>query len=292
MIRQFELINELGQSFGLNDVRRGFLQNPTGLGYSMEYSFAKMGISWQEQYMRDTQATISGEVVFATTSPYEAQQSFLKFVRESKSVSLKRTTPAGAYYKDVAITSYAITEITEGNVLSCPINMIAKSLWYIKTSTKVDIISTASSSTRYSYMFPSSFNDYANGYLSVDNDGSVGAAFTVEMYGALANPVITIEVNGTEVSRVEINSSISSGQRIIYSSKDGNLYCYKGTDSQIEGFKRNGVIDGLTNLVSGMSLSNENFFKIPTGESKLHVTADSALTNSIFVEIFKSYRAV
>jgi len=292
MIRQFELINEYGQNFGLNDVRKGALLNPQGFGYAMEYSYVKIGAYWKEQYIKDSQGTIEGNIIFGSASPYEAQSQFLEFLRVSKSLALKRTTPAGVHYKDVQVVSYDLSEITEGNVLSCPIKMVSKSLWYVSSSQRASIISSADDEARYSYRFPSRFNDYADGYLDINNTGSVPASFEVEFYGTIVNPVITLEVAGEANKVVSITVSAAQGERVIYSSRDGNLYCFKGTDAQIAEFRRSGSTTGMTNLALGFSLSNENFYKLPVGASKLHITADSTLENPIIVNIYKYFRAV
>lgn len=291
-MRKFELINELGQSFGLNDIRTGFMQNPTGLGYSMEYAFVKMGTSWKQQYMRDTQSTITGEIVFGTESPYEAQTSFLEFIRSSKNIMLKRTTEAGTHYKDVEITRYDISEIGNGNVLNCPIEMIATSLWYANKSEKAIVIQSEDAITRYSYRFPSRFNDQSTGYYEVNNNGSVSSGFMLEFYGAIDNPVVVLKVNDTELSKLEIDTSITSAQRILFSSIDGKLFCYKGSIADIENFKITEDATNLTNLALDFSLDNENFFKLPIGTSRLEFEADSSLVNPIVITTYKYYRAV
>ena len=43
MTRQFTLINEYGQSYPLNNVRTGFLMNPTGLGYAISRNYTLFG---------------------------------------------------------------------------------------------------------------------------------------------------------------------------------------------------------------------------------------------------------
>jgi len=291
-MREFGLVNELGQSFGLNNVKTGFMQNPTGMGYTMEYGYAKVGARWKELYMRDVQATMGGEVVFATTSPYEAQVQFLQFVRSSKKISFWKKTPAGTYYRDVAIVGYDITEITTGNVLSCPITMIATSLWYTSSAERAAIIASSDNEFRFPVTWPARLNDYSDGYLNIDNNGSCEADIEVEFYGSIDNPSMSIEVNDVEIASVDITASVASGHRIIYSSKDGNLYCFSGTDAAITEFKRNGTTTNLTNLVLGFSLENENFLKLPVGNSKLHITADSTIENPIMISIYKYFRAV
>lgn len=291
-MREFGLRNELGQSFALNNVNTGFMQNPTGLGYTMEYAYAKMGPYWKEMYKRDTQANITGEIVFGTSSPYEAQVSFLQFVRSSKAVTLWKKTEAGTYYKDVEIVGYDITEIGSGNLLTCPITMIAKSLWYVSSAERAAIISSADDEFRFPVTWPARFNDYSDGYLNVNNDGSCESSFEVEFYGSIDNPTIALEVNGIEMAKVEITGSATSSQRIFYSSIDGELCCFLGTAAAITEYRQTGKTTGLTNLVTAFDITNENFFKIPVGNSKLHITADSTIENPIMVNIYKYYRAV
>lgn len=291
MIRRFSLINEIGQEFDLNSVKEGFMYAPDGLGYDLEYAYKKTGTRWNRLYLRDTQAEITAEIVYGTNRPYEAQVGFLAFVRGSKNLTLKKQTDAGAYYKDVDLVSYGISEIGDDDRLHCPVTMIGRTLWYSKTAEIVNIASGASG-LRYPYTFPSSFNDYSDGILQVNNSGSVPAAFTIEFYGALTNPVFAVEVGGEEIASVAIETSILSGERIIYSSRDGRIYCFKGTAQQVEAFKRSGVPAGLTNLALDFDVSNDNFIKLPVGGSRLHVTADTPLLSPIFVETFKEYRAV
>lgn len=291
MIRRFSLINEIGQEFDLNSVKDGFMYAPSGLGYELEYAYQKTGTRWNKLYMKDTQAQITGEIVYSTAHPYEAQVGFLEFIRGSKKLTLKKQTDAGTFYKDVDLVSYEISEIGDDDRLHCPVVMIGTSLWYSKTAEVVNITSQASG-LRYPYRFPSSFNDYTDGILQVNNYGSVPAAFTIEFYGAVTNPAVAVEVNGEEIAKVEIDASILTGEKIIYSSRDGRIYCYKGTAQQVEAFKRSGITDGLTNLALGFDLGNDNFIKLPVGGSRLHVTADTALFSPIFVEVFKEYRAV
>lgn len=290
-MRTFRLINEKGQAYALNDVQSGFLYEPSGMGYALEYSYTKIGALWKENYVRNKQGTISATMLFAGSTPYNAEKEFLAFVRQSKDLKLERTTTAGVIFKDVLIVSYEISEITEGNLLLCPLQMLARSLWYTNTSEKATIIGSLDDEVRYSYSWPSRFNDYSNGYLTFNNDGSEEAAFTLDFHGGISNPSVELDVNGVVKYTLDIPETVSIGSRIIWSSVDGNLYCYKGTDEAVENFKATGDTTGLTNIVDQFDIANTNFFKFPVGTSRLHITADSALTNPILVSIYKYYRA-
>lgn len=296
-VRTFSISNEYGETYGLNDIRKGFMQEPSGLGYTMEYSFQKLGSHWIPDYVKDAQKMILGTIVYGTDKPYNAQAQLMEFIRKSKRLVLSRTTSAGTKQIDVIITSYEQTEIKEGNVLECPITMMATSLWYTAINQRAAISPISEDEVRYPIRLPSRFNDHADGSLAIENDGSVEAEFSIEFYGQLANPNISLLQNGVETARIEIEESIDDDERILYSvrggidiSGGGRTFCYSGSAEDIARFKNTGDTTGLTNLALNFSIENNNFFKLPIGSSQLFITAESVIANPIIVNIYKYYR--
>lgn len=288
---KFSLINNLGQEYQLNDVNGGALLEVTGVGGRVENTYSMLNNTWVRMSSKSSQPTISGYVAFHNVSVYEKEAEFSAFMRIPSSIKLKMQTPVTTKYLDVDIVSYEMSAIGL-NTLYCPIQMMGTSLWYTPETEKANIIVVSGNEFRFPVTWPARLNDYSDGYITINNNGSVEASFEVEFYGACDNPEITLEVEDVEVSKVEITASIVSGEKIFYSSKDGALCCFKGSSEAISEYKRTGSTSGLTNLALGFSLSNENFFKIPVGASKLHITADSTLTNPIMVSIYKFYRSV
>jgi len=291
MIMEFSLINGLGQEYPVQNVETGMLTNVGGLGGSVNNTYAQINNSWVRMSSKSAQTSISGEVAFHSANVYQKESEFTAFMRSSDDIRFKVKTPATTKYIDVDIVSYELKAIGNSTLL-CPIQMTARSLWYSSSAEKAAIVTSSGNEFRFPVNWPAGFNDYSDGYLTVNNDGSCEAAFDVEFYGAIDNPEIVLEVNGVEVSKVEITSSIVSGQRIFYSAKDGSLCCFSGSAAAITNYKQTGDTTGLTNLVTGFSLANENFFKLPVGSSKLHITADSTIQQPIMVSVYKYYRAV
>lgn len=291
MIVEFSLINGLGQEYRMLNVETGMMTNIAGLGGSVKNSYSQINNSWVRMSTKSQQINVQGEIAFNATNVYAAESEFTAFIRVASNLRLKVKTPIATKYLDVDVASYELKAVGPHTLL-CPIKLDGRSLWYTGSAEKAAIIASSDNEFRFPVNWPSRFNDYSDGYLTVNNDGSCEAAFDVEFYGAIDNPEVALEVNGVETAKVEITSSIVSGQRIFFSTKDGSLCCFSGSAAAITAYKQTGDTTGLTNLVTGFSLTNENFFKLPVGNSKLHITADSTIQQPIMVSVYKYYRAV
>lgn len=282
MIRSFSLRNEYGRSYRLDVPNRSFLYEPQGLGYEMEASYMKIGFNWVRNYFKDAQAEISGSIVFTTDKPYLAASEFLQFIRSSSRLILVYTTDAGEYWRNVDLVAYEKTEIGEAGVLECPVTLRALGLWYMNADTRFSISTGAANDTlKYSYKWPSRFQQTVGGSLVITNAGSVPAPFTVTFNGPIVNPKLILQVDGEEVSRVEITGEADAGEAIKYSSIDGDLYCYQEDAQGVQ-----------TNLVPDFNINYDNFFRFPVGESVLRVEADAQITQPIVVTMQKLFRAV
>lgn len=282
MIRHFKLRNEYSREYDLNLPQTAFLYEPQGLGYEMEYSFMRLGYSWVRNFMKDKQAEISGSVVFTSDSPYRAAADFLAFIRGSSKLTLVYTTDAGEFLRDVDLVKYDKTEITEGSVLQCPITLVTRGLWYSNAVTRFSVsVDSQGDVLRYPYRFPSRFQSVVGGSVAISNDGSVEAPFTAVFYGPIVNPSMVLIVDGEETARIDITGEADAGETIKYSSVDGDLYIYAddGNGNQ-------------TNLVGGLNINNDNFFKIPIGESELKFEAETPITQPIIISMQKLFRAV
>ena len=282
-MRKFSLLNEYNQEFALNDVRTGFFDSPAGLGWSASYSYTRFGTAFISNEITEIQSKITGNLVFATATPYNAKQQFIHFVRGAKKLVLKWTTTAGTYLKDVDLVQFDVSEIGEGSVLECPVVLMGKSLWYSPTvlTLVVGAATLGEVETIWPIEFPAVWRALSSGSVVAHNDGSNPAAIQIVFNGPIANPVVKVIQDGIEVSKVEINSTINAGEYIYYSSRDTDLYCYSVS-----------TLGVVTNLTPGLSILNENFVKLPVGESTIAFSADSAITATIQTKVFREYKAV
>lgn len=279
MITQFSLINEYGQSYTLNSLDTGYFMSPKGMGYEMSYGYLRIGSSWVRNYLYDKQLKMEGEITFATSDPYSEQTKLLKFIRTSAKLSLKRTTSAGTYYKDVDLVEYDISMI-EDRALKCPVTLMPRTLWYATASATYSVSTGGGDGMKYPYRFPVKFKGTAAGELNITNDGSVSAPFTVSFTGPIVNPVLVLMQDGTEIARCAITGEAAEGESIEFSTVDGELYCYQKTAA------------GNVSLTSDFDIENDNFFKIPVGAYTIKITADAEITKTVTFNVRRLYKAV
>ena len=74
---------------------------------------------------------------------------------------------------------------------------------------------------------------------------------------------------------------LQTGEKILYSSVDGNLYCYRVDEEGAE-----------ENFSDSLDINNTNFFKLPVGDSQIEFTSDTGASNRTVMTIYRFYRAV
>lgn len=280
MIRKFYLRDEYGRVYDLNHIETGFLYEPDGLGYEMNASYSKAGSSFVRNYIEDKQSEISATMIFGSAKPYLAQNKFTQWINAASKLTLIYQTDTGVYSRDVDIVSLGKGEIDESRTLQCAIKMKCKSLFY---SDSVDRYSVqrVDGECRWNFTWPVRFQDYQNRQMLIENDGHVQAPFTLEVHGYLENPKIYVTKDGAEVARAEFPITIELGEKLLYSSIDGDIYAYK---EDANGEK--------TSLVNLLDIENANFFKLPVGSSEFTLTGDSEVTAKTTMTVYKYYRVV
>jgi len=103
----------------------------------------------------------------------------------------------------------------------------------------------------------------------------------VEMHGYIANPVIELHQSGKLVYSVSFTTTVEAGQKLIYSSRDGDNYVViEDTDgTQI-------------NAVNVLNLESDNFFKVPKGQSILRVSSDTGINGKVVFRILTAFKGV
>lgn len=280
MIRQFYLENEYGLRRGLNSPASGLLTKPSGLGYSMDISYSAIGHSFIQNFLKEKQQSIQGTLIFGTGLPYKAYSKFIAYVNGAENLKLIYKTDAGEYYRDVDLVEVGKSEKTEAKVLECPVKFNCKSLFY---SNQIDrfVVNRSQGELRWDFTWPARFNDYGFRRAMIQNTGHVPAGFELEIFGYCENPSVIVTQNRKELSRVQFPTILQVGEKISYSSVDGNLYCYRVDEKGVE-----------TNFSDSLDINNANFFKLPVGDSQIEFTSDTGVSNRTVMTIYRFYRAV
>lgn len=280
MIRKFFLENQYGVRWSLNGPDTGLLVDPDGLGYNMDASYAAVGHSFICNYMKEKQQEVSGTIVFGTQKPYIACNQFLQFVNAAENLKMVYKTDVGEYYRNVDLIKFGKSELTEAKVLECKVGFKCKGLFYANRLDRF-VVSRSEGELRWDFTWPARFNDYCSRKIIVQNTGHVPAGFELELYGYCENPVVIVKQDGKELSRVVFPTILQAGEKILYSSADGNLYCYRVDE---EGNQEN--------FSDSLDINNTNFFKLPVGDSQVEFSSDTGALYQTIMNIYRFYRAV
>lgn len=280
MIRQFYLKNEYGERWSLNSAETGLLIDPEGLGYSLDASYMRVGSNFVRSYINEKQQPIKGTLVFGTNAPYLACNAFIGFCNRAKTIELIYHTDVGEYMRQVDLVTFGKTEIGRNGVLECEVSFSVKSLWYSNYANRYEV-RRVDGELRWDYRWPARFNDYESRKITVNNDGHVSAPFKLEIDGYCENPLVVLVADQKELYRVQFQTILQPGEKILYSSVDGDLYCLKVDENGNE-----------ENFADNLDINNTNFFKIPVGVCLIRITDDTNATNRISLTSYNYYRAV
>lgn len=283
-MRKFYLENEYVQRYALHQPGKVFFGNVSGLGASSNARYIPVGDVFLRDYMKPAQQPVVGTFYFLRgQNQYESLQELVDFVYSAKNLKLIYVPDTGKnieYARDIDITSIAKGEIDVDKVLRVPVEFKCKSLYY-NTRQTTFVVETSEEERVYNYQYPTRYNDHVRKTMDFNNNGHVEAPIEAEIYGFSRNPKIEIVQNGVIIKRVEFPVQVNAGEKLLYSSKDDDLYAY------IEDSNGN-----QTNVFGLLDLKNDNFFKLPIGQCEIRVSSSVGVINKIVMRTYKTYKVV
>lgn len=283
-IRNFYLENEKGNKIDFQSFDGEiFLYKVSGLGYEENISYEQVGDTFVPTNKQLVQKPIEGTLEFDENS-YDEYHKFVNFVNRSKNLKLiyvPKLSNRIEFYRDIDFVKIDKTEEDDFGILSCPISMIPKTLWYKKEDVKIKLTSTPNE-VRWDFKWDSIFIDYDNKNITYENKGHTKSAIQVVMNGYIKNPTITVYQDEEKIYELKIEIEIQEYEKYLFSSKDGELYIKKqNTDGTYENLFKNPYID----------IKNINIFKLPLGVSKLQIHADNDISDAR-ISILEFYKSV
>lgn len=276
-MNEFYLIDENNTRFSLkNFSEKAFIPSVSGLGYKHNLNYVKVGNFYKTDFKEIAQGSLSGTTVF---SSYENYQSFINFVENASSLRLIYKPIDTEYFRDVDFEGIT-NVIAKGSTTEAEISLFCKSLYYTATDTRF-AVETIEGSSQYDLRFDYTFNDFASTDIFFTNSGHAEAQLIAEIYGYIENPKIELYQNDVLLYTVAFNTTLLSGEKIIYSARDGQNYIKKEDASGAQ-----------TNAIAMLDLANDNFFRIPKGTSKIVVSSDSGIYSKVTFRILTSYKGV
>lgn len=282
MATRFYLENEKQNRIDLMS-KKHFFNSPTGLGFDKDIRYAKTGNAFIVDYKDDKQSIIKGNIIFIE-NPYDNYKKVVDFIEQAEHLKLVyvpnyEEKTKKEYFRDIEVSSLTKGEIVKG-ALTSSASFNCKSLFYTAEQRKF-IIEYVEDEPRFDVAnWGITFNDYDDREIIIDNKGHVEAAIKIEMNGYLINPKIELRQNNKLIGNLEINDTIEVGEKLFYSTQEGNLYLYKL------------VGNARTNLIDTLDLHNNNFFKLPKGISTIRLTAENGVETKTTLDVLIEYKAV
>ncbi len=284
-IRNFYFENEIGKRIDCQKINGGlFLYSVTGLGYEENIEYERVGNTFVLNHKETVQNIITGELEFYDMT-YDEYQNFSNFILKSKDIKLiyiPKTRDRIEYYRDIDICKIEKSEEDEYSILTCPIEIKCKSLWYKKTTAIYDM-KAQTNEIRWDFKWDSKFVDYDTRKLKYINHGHIEAPILVEINGHVINPKISLYIEGELYQEVPFLIEIAENEKILYGTKENEFYINKQN------------IDGtLTNLFSldYLDFYNDNVIRIPQNRScEIRLTAQNGISKAK-VEILTYYKIV
>lgn len=256
--------------------------NVTGLGTSNDSKYTRVGYQFVNDYLSMVQNELKFGVVFIPPRAFDKLQAMSVFLNRATDLYLvyvPTISKPQEYRRDIDVVSFTQDTTVKG-LLNYNMTIKCKSLFYTNEENSF-FVERGTGEMRYNYSFPARFNDNAIRDVVIDNDGHVDAPFTVELLGYTEKPRIIVFVDGVEKYNLSFDTIVNVGEKIIYSSRDGNL--------ELSHIKADGTI---TNIIDIMDFETETFFKLPLGKVKIQFTSDTGTIGKIRFNVYKYYKVV
>lgn len=282
-VREFKIINELGQEYSLMNIKNYCLfTDPSGLGISYDSNYEQIGNVFVENEKKIEQKQIIGTANF---SCYDNYKKMVDFLIKAKSLKFSYKIPfkdsIKEYFRDISFRSIEKSEKQTSGVLSETLTLDALSLWYEENETIYDMKSQ-NNEMRYDYRWDSRYTTYNRRSVTYNNEGHVEAPFRLEISGYVENPSIQIFVNKEKVSEITIPITIGNYEKFLYCSKANETYIRKqNADGTLENLFKKQYVD----------IKNDNIFRLPLGVSEIKIVADNEIANAKLI-VYPQYKAV
>jgi len=284
-IRNFYFENETGKRIDCQKIDGGlFLYNVAGLGYEENIEYEQIGNTFIPNDRKMVQNQITGDLEFDNMT-YDEYCNFVNFILKSENLKLiyvPKTTNRFEYYRDIDLCKIDKLEEDDFNILTSPITIKCKSLWYRENKTIYDM-REQQEEIRWDFEWDSKFTAYDIRSLEYINQGHVEAPILIEIAGPVINPEIQLYVEGELYQSVPFNIEIEEYEKLLYGTKENEFYIKKqNTD---------GTLKSLFNL-DVIQFENDNVIRIPQNKScELRLKADNEILNAQ-VTILTYYKAV
>lgn len=269
-VRQFKLINSLGEEFDLMR-KDAFLYMPSGLGMAMNYTSEAVGYDFIETSVEMAQKIIAASMNF---EGYQQYQEFVRFCAKSP-LKLAYMPLKKWYYIDCQLSRIDKSELEQGSQRLIPaVDFLCFSTWYESvTVTKTQI--NPQTGKRYNYQYPYIYAETAVGNADINITGDLPSYCRLNIMGPVENPSWVLLQSGKVLLRGRVLASIPDGHKLVVDSAPAQLEIAEYTTNN----------EFVQNLYQASDFSTARFITLPVGKSVLTFSHDGISVIDALLEV-------
>lgn len=294
-VRQFGLKNAKStgsEMYDLMDIRHYF-NEPNGLGWGIDATVKRLGQTFVATEENTKQPGPKGEMWFAT---YELYEEFLRFCQVGGLVLCYKPSEQIPWrYLDCSIVIEKSEIDHEHGYLNCGVTFTGQSRWYEDPIISHGEAEEPAETKRYyqiggeeipyayQYAYHEDISDpyhYVYGISDVSLRISgvvVPSYFELTIFGPCLNPTYMLFSNGKEIHRGQINTGITSNQKLVINTHPKKM--------EISKYTKSGKY--VENAYGQSNFETERIFTVPSGDSYMTVISDSYDQPTITIEVMK-----
>lgn len=277
-MRKFKLVNGEGTSYNLCE-RKSFFHSVSGLGYTDNTQFEKIGTDFHPLENRFSQGNIEGAIFFSGTGAYQEYRAFAKFVRSNPLTLVYQMDET--YRVPVRLVSIEKSELLMGGCgLNCEVSFVTTGLYYRTVSKYADTLAIGGKVYPYDYSYV--YADVSPNTVLINSDSYEDSPCKITICGPCIKPVWKHYVNNILYETGAYSGSIAADHKLVI---DSTSVPYSIREL---GAGNNLVAD----RYQVCDFATERFFSLQYGSNRISVSHDGINQLNIIVEGKISYETI
>lgn len=265
-MRRFNLTTGNGNVVDLT-TETVFFHDVSGIGYSSEGTYRRVGRKYSLLDSKISQGTVSGSIAFLGEKPYDQYFSFVEAATSSGLVLGYTTNETDWYYRDVIVSSIEKSEINELGYLDVSVEFLASTPWYKKVTLCTENATlTGNKGFVWDATWPIGFRSTSGMSVIVDVDSNADSPCRLIIGGKITNPVWKHYVNGILKSTGTLTTEIASDQHLVIDNR-GDSYEMKLYNTDMTS-----VIKDVYQL---SDFTTDRFINLQHGRNQISVSSDN-----------------
>lgn len=280
-VRRFSISNSVGHTIDLNSKDDVLFINPSGLGFTDEINYYRIGRQFLPLNDDYAQGEITGTLMFAPPNSYTKYYNFMRFAAHAP-LTLSYTIEGVTYYRQVKLHSIEKTEKGIQQYLPCQVTFRCLTLFYRPVEEYVAGGGTEDDGKEYDYHYDYTYSGRISQTVTITSDTTVDSPCKIFIYGPAVNPMWSHLLNNRTIETGKYNGTIPEGHYLVINSTD--------VPYSINEYDENNEL--VSDRYAGCDFSTERFFFLKLGTNRISISHEGSEQVALKVDARLEYESV